>query len=115
MAEISQAKVVILATHGFEQSELSVPQKMRDAGAQVVVVSPEKGRDPRLEAQGLGRERHGRQDPRRSACRGLRRDRAARRTDQSRSAARQRASTATHSRLSRCGQDRRGRVTRHGC
>ena len=44
MAEISQAKVVILATHGFEQSELQVPQqKLRDAGAQVVVVSPEKG------------------------------------------------------------------------
>ena len=45
MPEISSAKVVILATHGFEQSELMVPQqKLRDAGAQVVVVSPEKGR-----------------------------------------------------------------------
>jgi protease I len=44
MPEISSAKVVILATHGFEQSELQVPQqKLRDAGAQVVVVSPEKG------------------------------------------------------------------------
>jgi len=44
MAAISNAKVVILATHGFEQSELQVPQqKLRDAGAQVVVVSPEKG------------------------------------------------------------------------
>jgi protease I len=44
MAEISNAKVVILATHGFEQSELMVPQsKLRAAGAQVVVVSPEKG------------------------------------------------------------------------
>jgi protease I len=44
MAEISKAKVVILATHGFEQSELQVPQrKLKDAGAQVVVVSPEKG------------------------------------------------------------------------
>jgi protease I len=44
MATISNAKVVILATHGFEQSELQVPQqKLRDAGAQVVVVSPEKG------------------------------------------------------------------------
>jgi len=44
MPEISSAKVVILATHGFEQSELMVPrQKLRDAGAQVVVVSPEKG------------------------------------------------------------------------
>jgi protease I len=44
MPKISEAKVVILATHGFEQSELQVPlQKLRDAGAQVVVVSPEKG------------------------------------------------------------------------
>jgi len=44
MPDIKQAKVVILATHGFEQSELTVPlQKLRDAGAQVVVVSPERG------------------------------------------------------------------------
>jgi protease I len=44
MPEISKAKVVILATHGFEQSELKVPlQKLRDAGAQVVVASPERG------------------------------------------------------------------------
>jgi protease I len=44
MTAISQAKVVILATHGFEQSELQVPlQKLRDAGAQVDVVSPERG------------------------------------------------------------------------
>lgn len=44
MPEISRTKVVILATHGFEQSELQVPrQKLRDAGAQVVVVSPEQG------------------------------------------------------------------------
>ena len=44
MPEISNAKVVILATHGFEQSELMVPrQKLQDAGAEVVVVSPEKG------------------------------------------------------------------------
>jgi deglycase len=44
MPDIKQAKVVILATHGFEQSELLVPkQKLQEAGAQVVVVSPEKG------------------------------------------------------------------------
>jgi protease I len=44
MPEINSAKVVILATHGFEQSELMVPlQRLRHAGAQVVVVSPEKG------------------------------------------------------------------------
>jgi protease I len=44
MPKISNAKVVILATHGFEQSELEVPlQRLRHAGAEVVVVSPEKG------------------------------------------------------------------------
>ena len=44
MPKISNAKVVILATHGFEQSELQVPlQRLRHAGAEVVVVSPEKG------------------------------------------------------------------------
>jgi protease I len=44
MAEIRNAKVMILATNGFEQSELLVPlQKLKDAGAQVVVVSPERG------------------------------------------------------------------------
>jgi protease I len=44
MPKISNAKVVILATHGFEQSELQVPlERLRHAGAEVVVVSPEKG------------------------------------------------------------------------
>ena len=44
MPEISNAKVLILATHGFEQSELLVPrQRLKEAGAQVTVVSPEKG------------------------------------------------------------------------
>jgi protease I len=44
MSKILNAKVVILATHGFEQSELMVPrQRLRDAGAQVVVASPERG------------------------------------------------------------------------
>ena len=44
MPEISQTKVLILATHGFEQDELLVPQrKLKEAGAQVDVVSPEKG------------------------------------------------------------------------
>ena len=33
MPEISKAKVIILATHGFEQSELMVPrQKLQEAG-----------------------------------------------------------------------------------
>lgn len=44
MPEISTAKILILATHGFEQDELLVPQrKLKEAGAQVDVVSPEKG------------------------------------------------------------------------
>lgn len=44
MPDINKAKVIILATHGFEQSELQVPQrKLEEAGAQVVVVSPERG------------------------------------------------------------------------
>lgn len=44
MTKINQAKVVILATHGFEQSELMVPQrKLQDAGAHVVIASPERG------------------------------------------------------------------------
>ncbi|HEY5755098.1 MAG TPA: DJ-1/PfpI family protein, partial [Steroidobacter sp.] len=45
MPEISKAKVLILATNGFEQDELMVPQrKLQEAGAQVDVVSPEKGK-----------------------------------------------------------------------
>lgn len=44
MSNIRNAKVVILATHGFEQSELMVPRRrLLEAGAQVVVVSPESG------------------------------------------------------------------------
>lgn len=44
MPDIKHAKVIILATHGFEQSELLVPlQKLREAGATVVVASPEQG------------------------------------------------------------------------
>lgn len=44
MPEIRNAKVIILATNGFEQSELLVPlQKLKAAGAHVVVVSPERG------------------------------------------------------------------------
>ena len=44
MHTITGKRIAILATHGFEQSELEVPlQKLKDAGAQVHVVSPEKG------------------------------------------------------------------------
>jgi protease I len=42
--KISGKRVAILATHGFEQSELEVPrQKLQDAGATVDVISPEQG------------------------------------------------------------------------
>jgi hypothetical protein len=44
MPNISQARIAILATNGFEQSELEVPlTKLREAGAKVDVVSPESG------------------------------------------------------------------------
>ena len=44
MHDLTGKKVAILATHGFEQSELEVPlQKLREAGATVDVVSPEEG------------------------------------------------------------------------
>lgn len=44
MPEIRNAKVMILATQGFEESELLVPlSKLKEAGAQVDVVSPERG------------------------------------------------------------------------
>ena len=44
MSKLNQRKIAILATNGFEQSELEHPlQALRDAGAEVHVVSPEEG------------------------------------------------------------------------
>lgn len=44
MTEISQAKIAILATDGFEKSELFEPKKqLEEAGAEVVIVSLEAG------------------------------------------------------------------------
>lgn len=41
---INNTKVAILATHGFEESELTEPMKaLKDAGATVHVISPETG------------------------------------------------------------------------
>ncbi|GJD35884.1 type 1 glutamine amidotransferase domain-containing protein [Methylobacterium aerolatum] len=41
MTDITQAKILILATDGFEESELTVPQaKLAEAGATVTVASP---------------------------------------------------------------------------
>ena len=43
-AQLDGKRILILATNGFEQSELEVPRdKLKAAGAQVDVVSPEKG------------------------------------------------------------------------
>jgi protease I len=42
MSDIGQAKVLILATDGFEETELTVPQsKLKEAGATVHVVAPQ--------------------------------------------------------------------------
>ncbi|MVA97537.1 DJ-1/PfpI/YhbO family deglycase/protease [Nitratireductor sp. CAU 1489] len=44
MHDLSGKHVAILATHGFEQSELEVPlQKLKQAGANVHVIAPESG------------------------------------------------------------------------
>lgn len=44
-AKLSGKKVAIVATDGFEQSELAEPMKaLRDAGAQVEIVSPKQGK-----------------------------------------------------------------------
>jgi protease I len=44
MAKLSGKKILILATDGFEQSELEVPRDtLKDAGATVHVASPESG------------------------------------------------------------------------
>lgn len=42
MTQITNAKILILSTHGFEQSELEFPlNKLREAGATVHVASPD--------------------------------------------------------------------------
>lgn len=44
MSKLTNKKVAILATNGFEQSELEVPRdRLKEAGAEVFVVSPEEG------------------------------------------------------------------------
>jgi protease I len=44
MHDLTGKKILILATNGFEQSELEVPRdRLKAAGAEVHVVSPEKG------------------------------------------------------------------------
>jgi protease I len=44
MADLSGFRVAVLATDGFEESELTEPVKaLRDAGAEVTIVSPKSG------------------------------------------------------------------------
>jgi protease I len=44
MPSIKEAKILIMATDGFEQSELFVPlEKLREAGASVQIAAPKKG------------------------------------------------------------------------
>ena len=44
MSELTDFRVAVLATDGFEESELTEPVKaLRDAGAQVTILSPEAG------------------------------------------------------------------------
>jgi len=44
MAQATGKKVLILATNGFEQSELEVPRdRLKAAGAEVTIASPERG------------------------------------------------------------------------
>jgi protease I len=42
MTDIRQSKILIIATHGFEQSELEEPRdRLKDVGADVVIASPD--------------------------------------------------------------------------
>jgi protease I len=42
MPDIKSARILIMATHGFEQAELEVPRdKLRESGAKVEVASPD--------------------------------------------------------------------------
>lgn len=44
MTDITNTKIALLSTNGFEKSELFEPKRrLEDAGAEVVVVSPEQG------------------------------------------------------------------------
>jgi len=59
MADIKGLKVAILATDGFEQVELTEPQKaLKQAGAQVTVVSP-KGTKTHGKIQGMNHDEKG--------------------------------------------------------
>lgn len=45
MAQLTDLRVAVLATNGFEESELTEPVKaLKDAGARVEIVAPKKGK-----------------------------------------------------------------------
>ncbi|KAA2212425.1 type 1 glutamine amidotransferase domain-containing protein [Teichococcus oryzae] len=47
MPDVQQARILIVATDGFEEKELTVPlRKLREQGATVHVAAPEKTREP---------------------------------------------------------------------
>ncbi|WP_137389325.1 type 1 glutamine amidotransferase domain-containing protein [Rhodoligotrophos defluvii] len=57
MHDLSGKKIVIVATHGFEQSELEVPRdRLRSAGATVHVASPEAEKIKGWDMKDWGRE-----------------------------------------------------------
>lgn len=42
MPNISKARILVVATHGFEQAELEYPvEKLRERGAEVIIASPD--------------------------------------------------------------------------
>lgn len=68
MQNISGKRVAVLATNGFEQSELEVPlKKLREAGAEVDVVWLESGNIKGWDHKGLGPRGSRGQDPRSGA------------------------------------------------
>jgi protease I len=54
--QLKGKKIAILATHGFEQSELEIPRdRLKEQGATVVIISPEKGEIRGWEKKDWGR------------------------------------------------------------
>ena len=85
MGTLDGKRIAFLATDGVEQVELTEPLKaVRDAGAEVDLISLEEGRVPGLQPPRQGRHLHGRQGGGRRRRRRLRRARAARRRRQPR-------------------------------
>jgi len=57
MGKLDGKRIAILATHGFEQSELEVPlERLLKAGAEVTVVSPASGKIRGWDEDDWGRE-----------------------------------------------------------